>query len=225
MSRLSFRPRPLDIHKKLPIVKSVKDFEDDDVPTTANAATTASSTRNSHLLRLSTDSAEPEVFFLWFLRWGILSNSWCALWIFLETQVSFEVFLWWGFGFMTREGMGSSGFWVKSVNCGCGVWVLCLYGGFGEVFDVILLCFCVCICSVTHPHTEFWTIDEFLKLSILYDLKVSGMTLYVFCYYTSSSLSCSINARSFFFQWGMGEGCWLGEDSGGGKWQRSNWQE
>lgn len=206
MSRLSFRPRPLDIHKKLPIVKSVKDFEDDDVPTTANAATTASSTRNSHLLRLSTDSAEPEVFFLWFLRWGILSNSWCALWIFLETQVSFEVFLWWGFGFMTREGMGSSGFWVKSVNCGCGVWVLCLYGGFGEVFDVILLCFCVCICSVTHPHTEFWTIDEFLKLSILYDLKVSGMTLYVFCYYTSSSLSCSINARSFFFSVGNGGG-------------------
>ncbi|KAI3714284.1 hypothetical protein L1987_72881 [Smallanthus sonchifolius] len=33
MSRLSFRPRPLDIHKKLPIVKSVKDFEDDDTPT------------------------------------------------------------------------------------------------------------------------------------------------------------------------------------------------
>ena len=36
-----------------------------------------------------------------------------------------RVFLWWGFGFMAREGMGSSGFWVKSVNCGCGVWVLC----------------------------------------------------------------------------------------------------
>ncbi|KAI3698967.1 hypothetical protein L2E82_42909 [Cichorium intybus] len=33
MSRLSFRPRPLDIHKKLPIVKSIKDFEDDDTPT------------------------------------------------------------------------------------------------------------------------------------------------------------------------------------------------
>ncbi|KAM7481898.1 hypothetical protein LguiB_006481 [Lonicera macranthoides] len=33
MSRLSFRPRPLDIHKKLPIVKSFKDFEDDDTPT------------------------------------------------------------------------------------------------------------------------------------------------------------------------------------------------
>lgn len=43
MSRLSIRPRPLDIHKKLPIVKSVKDFEDDDAPT-------SSSTRNSHLL-------------------------------------------------------------------------------------------------------------------------------------------------------------------------------
>ncbi|XP_041028315.1 uncharacterized protein LOC121268219 [Juglans microcarpa x Juglans regia] len=48
MSRLSFRPRPLDIHKKLPIVKSVKDFEDDDAPTT-------SSTRNSQLLRLASD--------------------------------------------------------------------------------------------------------------------------------------------------------------------------
>ncbi|GMN48157.1 hypothetical protein TIFTF001_017324 [Ficus carica] len=44
MSRLSIRPRPLDIHKKLPILKSVKDFEDDDAPT-------SSSTRNSQLLR------------------------------------------------------------------------------------------------------------------------------------------------------------------------------
>ncbi|XP_071705905.1 uncharacterized protein [Rutidosis leptorrhynchoides] len=42
MSRPSFRPRPLDIHKKLPILKSIKDFEDDDTPT---------STR-THLLRL-----------------------------------------------------------------------------------------------------------------------------------------------------------------------------
>lgn len=72
MSRLSFRPRPLDIHKKLPIVKSVKDFEDDDVPTTANAATTASSTRNSHLLRLSSDAAEPEVFFC-----GFFAGAFC----------------------------------------------------------------------------------------------------------------------------------------------------
>ncbi|GKA42186.1 enhancer of polycomb-like protein [Tanacetum coccineum] len=32
MSRLSFRPRPLDIHKKLPILKSIKDFEDDNTP-------------------------------------------------------------------------------------------------------------------------------------------------------------------------------------------------
>jgi len=30
MSRLSFRPRPLDIHKKLPILKSVREFEDED---------------------------------------------------------------------------------------------------------------------------------------------------------------------------------------------------
>lgn len=43
MSRLSFRPRPLDFNKKLPIVKSFKDFEDDDTP---------SSTRNYQLLRL-----------------------------------------------------------------------------------------------------------------------------------------------------------------------------
>ncbi|XP_068637420.1 uncharacterized protein [Aristolochia californica] len=47
MSRLSFRPRPLDIHKKLPIVKSIKDFEDDE-PTTA-------STRNSQILRLAAE--------------------------------------------------------------------------------------------------------------------------------------------------------------------------
>ncbi|XP_019442810.1 PREDICTED: enhancer of polycomb-like protein 1 isoform X2 [Lupinus angustifolius] len=47
MSRLSFRPRPLDIHKKLPIVKSFKDFDDDEAPT---------STRNSQFLR-----AVPEV--------------------------------------------------------------------------------------------------------------------------------------------------------------------
>lgn len=53
MSRLSFRPRPLDIHKKLPIVKSVKDFEDDDTPTSA--------TRNSQMLRLATVEVETEV--------------------------------------------------------------------------------------------------------------------------------------------------------------------
>ena len=44
MSRLSIRPRPLDIHKKLPIIKSLKEFEDDETPT---------STRNSQLLRLA----------------------------------------------------------------------------------------------------------------------------------------------------------------------------
>lgn len=48
MSRLSFRPRPLDIHKKLPVVKNFKDFEDDDTP---------SSTR-THMLRLT---AEPDI--------------------------------------------------------------------------------------------------------------------------------------------------------------------
>nr|XP_010913982.1 uncharacterized protein LOC105039509 isoform X3 [Elaeis guineensis] len=55
MSRLSFRPRPLDIHKKLPIVKSIKDFEDDDAPATA------ASTRNSQLLRLAADADNEQV--------------------------------------------------------------------------------------------------------------------------------------------------------------------
>nr|XP_009781033.1 PREDICTED: uncharacterized protein LOC104230000 isoform X2 [Nicotiana sylvestris] len=50
MSRLSFRPRPLDIHKKLPILKSVKDFEDDD---------TTSNTRN-HIIRLAAEAADVE---------------------------------------------------------------------------------------------------------------------------------------------------------------------
>lgn len=54
MSRLSFRPRPLDINKKLPIVKSVKDFEDDDYPT---------STRNSQIIRLAAE-ADNEVCYL-----------------------------------------------------------------------------------------------------------------------------------------------------------------
>jgi len=30
MSRLSFRPRPLDIHKRLPILKSVREFDDEE---------------------------------------------------------------------------------------------------------------------------------------------------------------------------------------------------
>ncbi|XAR56204.1 hypothetical protein NMG60_11036586 [Bertholletia excelsa] len=47
MNRLSFRPRPLDIHKKLPIVKSFKDFEDEEIPT---------STRNSQILRLAAEA-------------------------------------------------------------------------------------------------------------------------------------------------------------------------
>ncbi|XP_023643035.1 uncharacterized protein LOC17894599 [Capsella rubella] len=53
MSRLSFRPRPLDIHKKLPILKSFKDFEDDDTPT--------STTRNSQLLRIASVEVDNEV--------------------------------------------------------------------------------------------------------------------------------------------------------------------
>ncbi|CAN0840431.1 Enhancer of polycomb homolog 2 [Linum grandiflorum] len=52
MSRLSFRPRPLDIHKKLPIWKSKKDFEDDDSTPTA--------TRNSQLLRIAAADFENE---------------------------------------------------------------------------------------------------------------------------------------------------------------------
>lgn len=52
MSRLSFRPRPLDIHKKLPILKSIKDFEDDDSQT---------NTRNL-ILRLAAEATENEVF-------------------------------------------------------------------------------------------------------------------------------------------------------------------
>nr|BAJ33774.1 unnamed protein product [Eutrema halophilum] len=53
MSRLSFRPRPLDIHKKLPILKSFKDFEDDETQT--------STTRNSQLLRIASVEVDNEV--------------------------------------------------------------------------------------------------------------------------------------------------------------------
>ncbi|XP_010476782.1 PREDICTED: uncharacterized protein LOC104755989 isoform X1 [Camelina sativa] len=54
MSRLSFRPRPLDIHKKLPILKSFKDFEDEENP--------SSITRNSQLLRIEVDNeVQPQV--------------------------------------------------------------------------------------------------------------------------------------------------------------------
>ncbi|KFK43873.1 hypothetical protein AALP_AA1G185100 [Arabis alpina] len=53
MSRLSFRPRPLDIHKKLPILKFFKDFEDEDNP--------SSITRNSQLLRLTNLEVDNEV--------------------------------------------------------------------------------------------------------------------------------------------------------------------
>lgn len=38
MSRLSFRPRPLDIHKKLPIVKSARELEDDETTLALRAA-------------------------------------------------------------------------------------------------------------------------------------------------------------------------------------------
>lgn len=76
MSRLSFRPRPLDIHKKLPIVKSVKDFEDEDSLT---------STRNSQILRLAAE-ADNEVLlillvciliFLWVFQ--LLDSHWFTI--------------------------------------------------------------------------------------------------------------------------------------------------
>ncbi|KAL5205313.1 hypothetical protein ABZP36_033522 [Zizania latifolia] len=41
MNRLSFRPRPLDIHKKLPILKSAREYEDDDPAAAAVAAARA----------------------------------------------------------------------------------------------------------------------------------------------------------------------------------------
>ncbi|XP_019176963.1 PREDICTED: uncharacterized protein LOC109172259 [Ipomoea nil] len=53
MSRLSIRPRPLDFNKKLPIIKSVKDFDDD--------IDTATNTRNSQFLRLAAEAPDPEV--------------------------------------------------------------------------------------------------------------------------------------------------------------------
>ncbi|XP_020103226.1 enhancer of polycomb-like protein 1 [Ananas comosus] len=49
MSRLSIRPRPLDIHKKIAIVKSIKEFEDDEVP------------RNSVVLRSEAEAEVPQV--------------------------------------------------------------------------------------------------------------------------------------------------------------------
>lgn len=55
MSRLSFRPRPLDIHKKLPVLKSFKDFEDEENP--------SSITRNSQLLRITNIEVDNEVNF------------------------------------------------------------------------------------------------------------------------------------------------------------------
>ncbi|KAK9192373.1 hypothetical protein WN944_003063 [Citrus x changshan-huyou] len=67
MSRLSTRTRLIDIHKKLPIVKLVKEFEDDNndtAPLTSVDATnhTSSTTNitfttcNSHLFRLKSSS-------------------------------------------------------------------------------------------------------------------------------------------------------------------------
>ena len=51
MSRLSLRRRPLDIHKKLPIVKSIKYFEDEDSLT---------SSQNSQILYLPAEADNKE---------------------------------------------------------------------------------------------------------------------------------------------------------------------
>ncbi|KAL9254298.1 Enhancer of polycomb homolog 2-like protein [Drosera capensis] len=51
MSRLSIRPRPLDFHKKLAIVKSFKDFDDEETPTP---------TRTSQVFRFASE-ADTEV--------------------------------------------------------------------------------------------------------------------------------------------------------------------
>lgn len=62
MSRLSFRPRPLDIHKKLPILKSVKDLEDDEAST---------SNRTSQIVRFAAE-ADNEVPFSIEAHYGIM---------------------------------------------------------------------------------------------------------------------------------------------------------
>ncbi|KAL8230036.1 hypothetical protein R6Q57_014936 [Mikania cordata] len=65
MSRPSFRPRPLDIHKKLPILKSIKDFEDDDTPTSTRTqmlrlvAETDNDTQVQHVASKKTASEIP----------------------------------------------------------------------------------------------------------------------------------------------------------------------
>lgn len=57
MSRLSFRPRPLDIHKKLPIVKSVKEFEEDDNNTPNSTRNSQQQQQQQLLLRISSSLA------------------------------------------------------------------------------------------------------------------------------------------------------------------------
>ncbi|XP_031496331.1 enhancer of polycomb-like protein 1 [Nymphaea colorata] len=62
MTRLQIRPRPLDFNRKLPIIRSVRDFEDDEASTVTinNSIITAPSTRNSQIPRI-TSEAENEV--------------------------------------------------------------------------------------------------------------------------------------------------------------------
>ncbi|EPS73128.1 hypothetical protein M569_01628, partial [Genlisea aurea] len=50
MTRLSIRPRPLDVNKKLPIVKSFKDIEDDDVPTSAHLRLVSETDTEVHII-------------------------------------------------------------------------------------------------------------------------------------------------------------------------------
>ncbi|CAO2823089.1 unnamed protein product [Amaranthus hypochondriacus] len=53
MTRISIRPRPVDFLKQLPVVKSLKDLEDDDLPT---------STKNSQRLTAESNNAVRRVF-------------------------------------------------------------------------------------------------------------------------------------------------------------------
>jgi enhancer of polycomb-like protein len=61
MSRLSFRPRPLDIHKKLPIVKSFKDFEDDDTPTSTRTQILRLAAEADHEVHIPSKKLAPEI--------------------------------------------------------------------------------------------------------------------------------------------------------------------
>lgn len=91
MSRLSIRPRPLDFNKKLPIVKSVKDFEDDiDTPT---------NTRNSQILRLAAEATDTEVVSLY---WNLVLLVQFCLVLFVVVYVWFLLCLTFAFTSMNK---------------------------------------------------------------------------------------------------------------------------